>query len=86
MNITLCLKSAFVGIIIGSFAVASAWYVHILDGRSEITRTLLATAACEATGFTTIQFADGSQFTRVPVDQMPPTSRKEAAMRKARGR
>jgi len=82
MNITVCPRSLGSGVAIGVVALGIVWYATTLDARAAITQALLAGARCDAAGFVSITFADASQFTCVPAQQMPPTSRAEAARRK----
>lgn len=81
---TFCPKSAAFGVILGALCIAALWYGTTLNSRAEITQAMLAQARCDAAGFVTITFTDGSQFTCVPAEQMPPTSRAEAAKRRGR--
>jgi hypothetical protein len=83
---TFCPKSAAFGLILGALCTAAAWYGTALNARVEITQAMLAEARCDPAGFKTITFPDGSQFTCVPAEQMPPTSRAEAAKRQRGGR
>lgn len=85
MNITVCSRSFGIGAFIGSMAIAISWYGVTLTGRAQITQSLLAAARCDSGGFVTITFTDGSQFTCMPRQDMPPTSREEADRRKRGG-
>lgn len=85
MNITVCSRSLGIGAFIGAVAITVAWYGVTLSGRAQITQALLAAARCDSGGFVTITFADSSQFTCMPRQDMPPTSREEAARRKRAG-
>lgn len=85
MNITFCSRSLGVGVMFGAVALAIAWYGATLNGRAQITQSLLAAARCDAGGFVSITFADSSQFTCMPRQDMPPTSHKEAERRKRGG-
>ena len=86
MNVTICPKSATFGLILGALCMAAAWYGTTLDGKAEITQAMLAQARCDPAGFVAITFADESQFTCMPAQQMPPTTRAEATRRKQGGR
>jgi hypothetical protein len=85
MNITVCGRSVGIGIALGAAVLGSVWYGTTLAGRAAITQALLASARCDAAGFVSITFADASQFTCVPAQQIPPASRKEAARRQRSG-
>ncbi len=82
MNIQVCCRSAGIGVLIGTTAIAAAWYGTTLRNNAAITQALLASARCDTSGFVSITFTDASQFTCVPAQQMPPTSPQEAARRK----
>jgi len=88
MTITICRFSALLGLILGLSSMAAAWYGTTLASRAVITQAMLAQARCDPTGagFVSITFIDGSQFTCVPAQQMPPTSREAAAQRRKGGR
>lgn len=81
MNLTVCNRSIGIGAALAAVALGAIWYGDKLSGRAAITQALLATARCDASGFVSITFVDGSQFTCVPAQQMPPSSRAEAARR-----
>lgn len=85
MNITICSRSLGIGVVFGALVLATAWYGVTLTGRAQITQALLAAARCDSGGFVTITFADSSQFTCMPRQDMPPTSREEADRRKRGG-
>lgn len=82
MNLTVCNRSLGIGAALCAIALGAAWYGTTLTERAAITQALLAGARCDADGFVTITFVDGSQFTCIPREQMPPTSREAAARRK----
>lgn len=82
MNLTVCNRSLGIGAALCAVAIGAVWYGSTLADRAAITQALLATARCDASGFVSITFVDGSQFTCVPAQQMPPHTREEAARRK----
>ncbi len=82
MTITLCRKSTLLGLFIGVLFTAFAWYGYALAARNEITTAILSQAKCDPAGLVTITFTDSSQFTCIPAQQVPPTSREEASRRK----
>ncbi len=82
MELRICGRSLCVGISIGAAVLGMVWYGTTLRNNAAITHALLASARCDASGFVSITFTDASQFTCVPAQQMPPTSREEAARRK----
>lgn len=81
MRIDMDLPSALLGLVCGALCVGAVWFGLTLDGRAQITQQMLAQARCDASGFVSITFIDGSQFTCTPAPQLPPTSRAEAARR-----
>jgi len=83
MNLTVCNRSLGIGAVLCAIALGAIWYGTTLAGRAAITQALLAGARCDDAGFVSITFVDGSQFTCVPAQQMPPTTR-AAAQRRAK--
>lgn len=81
MTITICQRSALIGLFLGALFTASAWYGQALASRADITQAMLAQAKCDPAGFVSITFTDSSQFTCAPAQHMPPASREEAARR-----
>lgn len=81
MNITICPKSASFGLFLGLLFMGSAWTGWVLQARADITQAMLAQAKCDPSGLVSITFTDSSQFTCVPSQNMPPSSREEAARR-----
>ncbi len=82
MNLTVCGRSLGVGVALGASVLGLAWYGTTLNARAAITPALIAAARCDAAGLVAITFPDSSQFTCIPREQIPPTSREEAARRK----
>jgi hypothetical protein len=82
MELRICGRSLGVGVAIGASVLGLAWYGTTLNARASITPALIAAARCDAAGLVAITFPDASQFTCVPAQQIPPTSREEAARRK----
>jgi hypothetical protein len=81
MSVTLCTKSILLGIVIGSISTSAGWYGKELGDRTNITEAMLAHAKCDQGGLVTITFVDSSQYTCVPRDEVPPTTKAEAAAR-----
>lgn len=81
MTITICQRSTLLGLFLGVFFTAFAWYGAVLAQRAEITQAMLAQAKCDPVGFVSITFIDSSQFTCAPAQSIPPNSREEAARR-----
>jgi hypothetical protein len=90
IQVRFCRASLLVGLLVGALAaggsVGAAWFGVTLAERAEITKDLLTRAKCDETvvGWSSIVFADGSQYTCTPRQMQPPTSRKEAAARRGR--
>lgn len=68
--------SLLVGAVLGVVWTLAVWYGFTLSGRAEITRQLLESAKCDAIGFVSITFTDGSQFTCAPSQPAYPTKPK----------
>lgn len=88
MNVQICMRSMTSGLALGILFTGSAWYGETLADRSAITKELLTQAKCDDTviGWSSIVFADGSQYTCTPKMVAPPTSKEEAEARAQRQR
>lgn len=86
MTIQICQKSTILGLFLGVFFTAAVWFGWTLNARADITQAMLAQAKCDPAGFVSITFTDASQFTCMPRQDMPPTSREEATRRAKGGR
>jgi hypothetical protein len=71
-----------IGMLLCGIVLGSAWAGITLADRAAITQALLTTARCDPGGLVTLLFADGSQYTCIPAQQMPPASRDEARARR----
>lgn len=90
VQIRFCRNSLLFGLVLGAMAaggsVGAAWFGVVLAERGDVTREMLAKARCDESGWVSIVYPDGSQYTCTPRQLQPPTSREEAAARARRGR
>lgn len=89
VRIRFCRNSLLAGLVFGALSaggsVGAVWLGVMLADRGEITREMLSKARCDESGWVSIVYPDGSQYTCTPRQLQPPTSREEAAARR-RGR